>query len=365
MKKLIKENALYIYIGLFLIISYFSIYQTKDYLLPNSYLHYKQLIWYTIGIIAIFIIKKIKLEYLYKYSIYLYILNILLLFGLFFFGTEINNSKSWYIINGISFQPSEFMKISIILLDILLIKKFYKKKDKISSKEEFKLLFLIILIFLIPSILTFLQPDTGSIIGYLIITISIIYFSNINKKWLNIFLFSLLLFFLVFLFIYFNYQDLFIVIFGNSFFYRIDRLINWQSKSGIQLNNSLIAIGSSGLIGHSKIPLYYPELETDFIFTSFSSVYGFFAGLFLIMFVFSFDLYIINSIKNVHNKHDRITVFSIASLFVYQHIQNIGMTIGLLPITGITLPLISYGGSSIISFLILIGIIEKCKEKKN
>ena len=77
----------------------------------------------------------------------------------------------------------------------------------------------------------------------------------------------------------------------DSFFYRIDRLINWQSRSGIQLNNSLIVIGSTGFLGHNSIPLYYPELETDFIFTSFTSVFGIVGGLFLIILVFSFDLF--------------------------------------------------------------------------
>ena len=365
MKSFIKNNCLYLYIGLFLIISYLAIYKTEDYLSPNQYLHSKQLLWYLIGIIFIFIIKKINMEKLYKYSIFFYIINIILLLGLFFFGTEINNSKAWYTFFGISIQPSEFMKISIILLDIYVIKKFYKKKEKITQKKEIELLLFLFIIFLIPSILTFLEPDTGAVIGYLIITLSIIYFSNINNKWLNIISITLLFLIIIFLFIYFNYQDLFIDIFGNNFFYRIDRLINWQSRSGIQLNNSLIAIGSSGLLGHNKVPLYYPELETDFIFTSFSSVYGLLGGFFLIILVFSFDLYIISLIKKTNNKYDRITIFSICSLFIYQHIQNIGMTIGILPITGITLPLISYGGSSIISYLILVGIINNITKKKN
>ena len=363
MKKLIKDNCLYIYISIFLIISYISIYQSSYYLSLNSNLHYKQIAWYSIGLILIYLVKKIKIDNIYKYSIYLYIFNIILLLGLFFFGTEINNSKAWYIIFGISIQPSEFMKISIILLDVYIIKKYYKRKEKISTKKEIELLILLFIIFVIPSILTFLEPDTGSIIGYLIITLSIIYFSNINKKWFKILIYSLLVFLLLFLFIYFYNQDLFINIFGNKFFYRIDRLINWQSKEGIQLNNSLIAIGSSGLLGHNKIPIYYPELETDFIFTSFSSIYGLIGGLFLIITLLSFDLYILNLIKNTPNKYNKITIFAIFSLFVFQHIQSIGMTIGVLPIVGIVLPLISYGGSSVITYLILIGIILNINKK--
>ena len=363
MNTLKNKYSLYLYIGIFLIISYISIYQSSVYLEPNSFLYYKQVLWYVIGIVMILFIKKIKIEKIYNYSIILYLFNIILLIGLFFFGTEINNSKAWYSFFGISIQPSEFMKISILLLDIYIIKKFYGKKDKISTKKEIQLLLIIFLIFVIPSILTFLEPDTGAVIGYLVITLSIIYFSNINKKWFIIISSLILTFLFVFILLFFINQDLFINIFGNKFFYRIDRLINWQSKEGIQLNNSLIAIGSSGLLGHNKIPLYYPELETDFIFTSFSSIYGLIGGLFLIMFILSFDLYLLNLIKKIPNKHNRITLFAILSLFVFQHIQSIGMTIGILPIIGIVLPLISYGGSSVISYLILIGIIINIKEK--
>lgn len=358
MKNIIKNNILYIYVLIFLIISYLSIYQSS--ILSNSIekLEYKQLIWYFIGILFIIIIKHIKMEKIYKYSLFIYIINIILLFFLFPFGKEVNNSKSWFIIGPISIQPSEFMKISIILLDSYIINKFYKKKDKIPLKKEIKLLIILFIVFLIPSILTFLQPDTGAVIGYFIITISMIYFSKINKRWLNYFFISILLLIIIFFFIYFNYQDLFINIFGSSFFYRIDRLINWHTRSGIQLNNSLIAIGSSGFLGHKKIPIYYPEAETDFIFTSFTSTYGFIGGLFLIIIVFSFDFYIINQIKEINKKEDKITLFAIVCLFIYQHIQSIGMTLGILPIMGITLPLISYGGSSILSFLILIGIMN-------
>ena len=364
MKTYIKDNAIYVYLCTFLIISYLSIYNTSIYLYPTlEKIYYKQLAWYTLGIIIINIIKKIKIESILKYSKYLYILNIILLLGLFFFGIEINNSKAWYSFLGISFQPSEFMKICIILLDIYIIEKNYKNKKNIKNKDENKVLVILFIVFLIPSILTFLEPDTGAIISYLIITLSIIYISNTNKKIINrLIIYGLITISLFFLF-YYLFQDMFINIFGSNMFYRIDRLINWQSRSGMQLNNSLVAIGSSGLLGHNNIPLYYPEMETDFIFTSFSSVYGIIGGIVLIITALSFDLYILKLIKKEPNRYNKYLLFSIAVLFFYQHIQSIGMTIGLLPIMGITFPLISYGGSSLISYLILVGLIINIKEK--
>ena len=127
----------------------------------------------------------------------------------------------------------------------------------------------------------------------------------------------------------------------------------------MQLNNSLISIGSSGFLGHgfNKTPMYFPEAGTDFIFTVFASNFGLLGCIFLITFFLIFDIYLINITKNIYSIQDKYTIIGILSVIFYQQIQNIGMTIGLLPITGITLPFISYGGSSLLSYMILLGII--------
>ena len=355
MRTFIRDNTIYIYILLFLIVSYLGIYNSSIYSSKEN-LYYKQIIWYIIGLSLIYIIKRINIKKIYNFSLYLYIINLLLLIGLIPFGTSINGSRSWYSFLGISFQPSEFMKISLLLLNSNIIDYFYKKKDKISRIQEFKMILSLFIVLLIPSIITFLEPDTGAVIGYLIITISMLYISNINKIWFTLLSIIITTFLILFFLIYFNNQDLFISIFGSSFFYRIDRIINWKTKSGMQLNNSLIAIGSSGFIQNRKVPLYFPEAQTDFIFTSFESSYGLLGGIILILIIFTFDIYFLNQIKKEPNKHNKYVLFGIISLFLYQQIQSIAMTIGLLPITGITLPLISYGGTSVISYLILVGL---------
>ena len=245
-----------------------------------------------------------------------------------------------------------------------MLNKYFLNKEKINIKEEIKFTITVLLVFIIPSILTFLQPDTGAVVGYLIITIATLFIANLSKKLYLTFLFVFISLLIIFIFIYINYQDLLIDILGTNFLYRIDRIINWQSKSGMQLNNSLIAIGSSGLFGKGKIPLYFPEAETDFIFTSFSSSYGIFSGMFLIIILFSFDFYLLSLIKDVANKQNKNIIFIITSLFIFQHIQSIGMSLGLLPIMGISLPFISYGGTSIISNSILLGIIINIVQKK-
>ena len=183
--------------------------------------------------------------------------------------------------------------------------------------------------------------------------------SGINKKWFICFFIVLAILFGTFLYLYFYNENLFIKIFGNNFFYRMDRLVNWNTGNGMQLNNSLISIGSSGFLGHgfNKTPMYFPEAGTDFIFTVFASNFGFLGCILLITFFIFFDIYLLNITKNIYSIQDKCTTIGILSVIFYQQVQNVGMTIGLLPITGITLPFISYGGSSLLSYMILLGII--------
>ncbi len=366
MKTFIKNNILNFYILIFLIISFISISKASLYLSSTlGNLYFKQVIWFLVGFIFILFIRRIKIKKFYNISLYLYLLNNIFLAGLFLFGKEINSSKAWYSIFNVNLQPSELMKISLILLNSYVIYKFYKNKSTLKKKEEFKLILTLLFILIVPSILTFLEPDTGAVICYFVITFSMLYISGIDKRWFYLFFAVLFLGIIFFLYLFYFDQTKFISIFGTSFFYRIERILDWGSKSGMQLNNSLIAIGSSGLTGHSEIPIYYPEAGTDFIFTSYSSTYGLVGSIVLLIILFSFDLYLLKITKKLVNKQNKYTLFGIFSLFFYQQVQNIAMTMGLLPITGITLPLISYGGSSVLCFLILIGIVESIlKEKK-
>jgi len=370
-KKINLDKSLILYVSIFAIISLISIYSASMYLsktLGNLVL--KQAMWYAVGIIFIFIIYKLKISFFIKISPYIYLFNVILLLGLLFVGPVINGSRCWYIIEGIgSFQPSEFMKISLVLIEAYIIDKFSSKEK--SAKNEFKLISLIFIVFLIPSILTFLEPDTGAVIIYFIITLLMLFISGIRLRWFIIGISMLIIIVASFLIFFFLKQDLFIKIFGSDFFYRIDRVINWQNGSGMQLENSLAAIGSSGILGHgfNKTPLYFPEAGTDFIFSVYASNFGLIGSCIFILLVVLFDIHLIKvgmSSKSIY----KYIISGILGIFIYQQIQNISMTLGLLPITGITLPFISYGGSSLLSYMILIGFVisiynEKELDKNN
>lgn len=358
-KKIKFDKILLFCMLIFTIVSLISIYSASMYLsktLGNLVL--KQALWYLVGFFLIFLVFKFKLSFFIKIAPYIYLLNNILLLGLLFFAPEINGSKCWYVINGFgSFQPSEFMKISLILMEVYTVEKFKRKHTEMNAKNELELILLIGIIFLIPTILTFLEPDTGAVIIYFIITIFILFISGIRFRWfLGVGLFAVIIL-SIFFGIYFFKQETFIKVFGSDFFYRIDRVINWQNGSGMQLENSLAAIGSSGFLGHgfNNTPLYFPEAGTDFIFTVFASNFGLVGSVLLILFILFFDLHLIKIGMDTKNKTHKYIIAGIIAILVYQQVQNISMTIGLLPITGITLPFISYGGSSLLAYMVLIG----------
>lgn len=322
----------------------------------NSQILSKQIIWYLIGfLILIFTPHKIT-DKIIKHANILYIINVLLLVLLLFFGSEVNGSKCWFSIPKIgSFQPSEFMKIILILYNA----KILSEHKRSSLKEDIRIFSYIMLVTLIPSVLTFLQPDTGMVIIYFLISLTMLYIHGIRKSIFIVIVTIFILLVSLFLYFYFNYQDNFISIFGTSFFYRIDRLLDWSNKSGMQLTNAITLIKASGIFGFgaSSMPLYVPEAHTDFIFSVFSSLFGLIGTLILIFSILVFDYGLLKEVK--HGGIKKYIVIGFLSMILYQQVQNIGMNIGLLPITGITLPFISYGGSSLLSYFILITIILK------
>ena len=354
MKKTHIDKKIFFYLICFYIISITSIFSFSKFISSNVYtLALKQTLFYAIGILLIFFIKKINFKKLVKYNTLIYICLIILLGIVLIFGEEINGTKAWFKIPLLgTFQPSEFMKISLILT----LSNYINENE---YKKDLSLLINIFIIILIPSILTFLEPDTGAVIIYFIITLAILLFSKIKKRWLIILGIIVTILISLLLYIYNNQQEIFINIFGNSMFYRLDRLFDWKSSSGMQLNNSLIAVGSSPIIGNglNNILIYFPEGHTDFIFTSLTSIFGLIGALILIILLISFDFYLLNKIKQTKNKTKKNIIVATVSILLFQQIENIAMTIGLLPITGITLPFISYGGSSLISYMILLGLI--------
>ena len=351
------------------IISIITIYSSLTYTSPSlGNLALKQAIWYGVGWILVIVLIRLGNDYLYRHTWFLYIIGNILLLLLLFFGTPINNSRCWFMIPGIgSFQPSEFMKIFIMLALATMIHNFRSDYKNPDCKDEFIFIIKTLGIVLIPSILTFLQPDTGAVLIYFVIYFSMMFISGIRLRWFIILFLFIASIGGLFLYLYFYKENVFIKLFGTGFYYRLERVFNWQEGSGLQLENSLASIGSAGLFGHgfNKTPIYFPESSTDFIFAVFASNFGLVGVIILIGIIIFFDVNVLFLKDKKIEDTNKYIISGILGMLVFQQIQNIGMTLGIFPITGITLPFVSYGGSSLLSYMLLIGILINISMKEN
>ena len=178
---------------------------------------------------------------------------------------------------------------------------------------------------------------------------------------------------LIFVFLYVYHYDFLGKLVGGP--YKLTRFNGWLHPEenvggdGYHLYMALLAIGSSGLTGHGMgVNLVdIPEAQTDFIFAVIGQSWGLIGTVFIVILCAALDLYLCRIATACENMFEKYIVIGVLGILIYQQFQNIGMVIGLLPITGITLPLISYGGSSIISYMIAFGIIfnTSCKSKKH
>ena len=355
------DNSILVILIVFAIISIISIWSAQQLLGPSfNDLYIKQIMWFVGGFILAYFIMFVGNNFFLKNYKILYVIGVLSLVLVLIFGKEINYAKCWFVIPGIgNVQPSEFMKIILIITLANVINKFHEDNYSPTLKQEFLFLIKIAIIVLIPSILTFLQPDTGVVLIYLLITIVMLFVSGIRYRWFVILIAILAATVGSILLIYFVNTDLFIKLFGTDFFLRIDRLLDWSSGSGFQLEKGMTAIGSSGLFGHGigNTPIYFPEPQTDFIFAVFTSNFGIIGAIALIGLIIFFDVKLILIAMNSGKNINKYLISGIIGMLIYQQFQNIGMTLGLMPITGITLPFISYGGSSLLSYMIMVGII--------
>lgn len=353
-RTLIKNLTFIIPIFLIIILSLLNMYGASFISSLYKTAFKRQILWVLIGIVACVLLNIIDKRFLFKKITIIYILDIILLILVLFLGINVNGASSWFKLGPISIQPSEIFKPFFIVFLANLVSNH--------NGKSIILLIKIIIFTFIPTILIFLEPDTGVVIMYLLIMVGAIIASPIKKWQFMLFGLAILLLLVGFLSLYFFNKDLFIKIFGTSFFYRMDRLIDYKNNSSYQLNNALIGIGSAGMFGygltHSKI--YVPEIITDFAFDLTVMNFGYVIGIILIMLY----VYLLHSIykayKNTNKLNDKIVLMSIFSLMLFQVFEHIFMNLGLTPITGITLPFLSYGGSSLLSYFLILSLILKC-----
>ena len=301
----------------------------------------KQIMWIGIGILVFIICYFIPKKYLFRYSLLFYLINLLLLLLVLFIGKNINGATAWIKIGDFQFQPSELMKLSYALF----LASFCSNRNFYTLKDEFKFILKVIIIFLIPAILVFLEPDTGAIIFFLLMSIVILWNTKISKKWFWVFLFIIMGLLGSFIYAYYWQRDFLIKILGTSFFYRIERVLDFGK--GMQIENSLTALGSASLFKFNLFNpgVYIPEAPTDFIFALSSNVFGLMGPISILICYLIIDYCLITFLKREKNETKKLFFKAFLTIFLFSEFENIGMNLGLLPIIGIPLPFLSYGGS--------------------
>lgn len=354
MKKIKIINYLILFIPIFILltISLLNMYYVGQDL--DIYKNYfvKQTIWFFIGFMVMIVITIIKPRIFFKYSKYLYLINVLLLILVLFFGSTINGSKAWFQFKFFSFQPSELMKftLALFLCDVLA------KRKTGNLKLDLKFILTALFITLIPSLFVFLEPDTGAIIIYLIITLGIILVSKINYKWYLVLGGFLLLFLGIFGYLYYFNKDLLINLIGTSFFYRVDRILTFVNNDSFQLDRALISIANSGILP-TGFEVYIPEAPTDFIIALSISKLGIISFIIILLCFFVLDVYFIIKLFRTKNLKIKMFIAGFLAMFLFAQIENIGMNLGVLPIIGLPLPFVSYGGTNIIVYFMFLGIL--------
>lgn len=357
-KKIINNIIIFIPIFILLSLSLMNMYKISHTLSIYKSYFLKQALWFLLGFFIMFVILIIKPKILYKYSKYFYYLNVILLILVLFFGKTINGSRAWFNFGFISFQPSELMKFTLALY---LSEKLSKIKKK-NLKSELKLLAIALFLTLIPSLFVFLEPDTGAIIIYLLIMFGMIIIYGINKKWYLLFIILIALFLGTFGYLYYFNKDLLIKLIGTSFFYRVDRILTFVNKDSFQLDRALISIGTSSLFSTNQY-VYIPEAPTDFIIALTINNFGIISFILIILSFLTLDIYFLYKLFKTTKIKKKLFIAGFLSMFLFAQIENIGMNLGLLPIIGLPLPFLSYGGTNIMVYFIFLGLLIHHDEK--
>jgi len=322
----------------------------------NTQLIVNQITNITIGLVVLFLIANMNPRRVLFYSPYLYILTILLLLAVYFFGSQSHGAKRWIDIWFISFQPSEVAKITLPLF-IAWIYNYYQ--TNITLKTHLYSFFVLV----IPCILIFKQPDLGTSVMIFLSGFIIIFLSGLSLKTILASASALIISFPFFWATLHTYQQ-------NRILNLIDPT-NDSLGAGYQAIQSIIAIGSGGFFGKgwsngTQASLdFLPEVNTDFIFAVFAEEFGFFGILILFSF-YGFILFrsftLTTRMQNTFSK--LVTASLIVSLFS-GFIVNIAMVSGVIPIVGVPLPFMSYGGTSMVVSMATIGIIMSLYSQKS
>ncbi len=315
-------------------------------LAPQLFFH--QLIFIVIGLVVFFIISRVEIEAFKDFSWLVYLISIFLLLSTFIFGQVTRGAVRWIEIGDFTLQPSELVKPLIIFFFAIFISQ--------AKKLDLRVLLSSFLLLLPLLILVFAQPDLGSTLVIFISWLGIVFAGGLN---LYLSLGGAFLVLILSPLTWFLMKD-----------YQRERILSFLDpyqdplKTGYHVIQAMIAVGAGGIFGRglgrgtqSQL-LFLPERHTDFIFASLVEELGFFGGL-LLLFAYGLLFYrILRITQESTSELSRLFCLGFFSQILFQVFVNAGMNMGMIPITGVTLPLVSYGGSSLVGTMIGLGIVS-------
>ncbi len=334
------------------IISFFAMYSTEQ---GNFGYYTKSHIYRFFAFLAVFfVISFFRIQFWFKTAYLFYLIILILIVATHFYGVTASGSKRWINLLFINLQPSELMKIALIIF----LARYYSKIPT-SNVTSIRHTFFPFVAIAIPIYMVVIQPDLG--------TALLIGFGGLAVIWLAGFRIKY--------FLYSFFVLICLLPVGISFLkpYQKSRILTFLNPerdplgAGYQIIQSKIAVGSGGIFGKGFLQGsqsyldYLPEKHTDFIFTLFSEEFGFLGSITLLM-IYILIIYKIVAIGNQSkNNFARLYCFGFASAFFIYVTVNMSMVLGLLPIVGAPLPIMSYGGSAMLSMMIGFGIVMSCK----
>jgi rod shape determining protein RodA len=358
------------------IISCFTLYTVQPSLRPDlqdDHFYLKQIIWYILG--SMFVVVSMLLDYdrLRQIVWIIYGVGMVSLLMLFFnfpgppFIHEANGARSWFMFPGLgTVQPAEFMKVILIITLAHVMVKHNDTYKTRTNKSDLILLGIILGLAVPPMLLIAVQPDLGGFLVFAAITASMILISGIRWRILFFILFSVLLITGIVVVLYFIFPGPIQTFLEESIFKHVEgRFYGWlqpekyMQTSGHQLFYALLAIGSGQLIGKGLMDMevYVAERHTDMIFTAIAEQFGFVGSSIIVTLLFLLIYRLIHIALQSNDMFGSYLITGLIGMFSFQIFQNIGMSIQLLPITGLPLPFLSYGGSSTMTYLLAIGIV--------
>lgn len=314
-----------------------------------------QLLWLLVGLTVMYIVVMIDYTILSNYAPLLYWAGVIFLLYNDLTSSAVNGATSWISIGSRAIQPSEFAKLGMI---IMLARKLEDMEGNINNVKNFLILSFYALI---PVVLIVIQPDMGMTMVCFFIVLGIYFIAGLNIK--------------VIIAGFIGIIGLIVGVWNSGImpYYwkkRLTIFLNPESDElgyGLQLIQSQIGIGSGGISGNGVkigdravtgfVSQFVPESHTDFIFSMVGEKWGLIGGIALLVLYFILLYKIIKIARRSKDTFGNVICVGVFSSFLFSIIQNIGMTIGILPITGITLPFMSYGGSSLLTNFIALGLV--------